>query len=825
MLTAIACTSTVEDEIQSNNITHKLPNEIIVSMQENLSRIQLDEQCRTTWTEDDELSVFYFSDANNRFLFMGDTGDRNGALVVEDNRMGDATAEIDQIVLVYPYSSKYKLNPTTKSIGITIPGTQYYLNGSYGVGANIMTSVDTTNDFALKSVCGWIKVQLTGAASVTKVTLTGNSKEQLAGDATLYYEENRLALLGEDGGPDDSSQVGGTLFFGEYVRTITLDCGEGVALDSTTPTEFYFVLAPQTFDKGITIEATLSNGSTITKSTSKSIIIERNVITPMASFDVQPSNEIWYTSTDGNIVKPNSEGVDIFGANIVSNTYENGKGVIKFDEKVTKIGVSTFEDCNNLANITIPNSVNSIGEDAFRESSISSIIIPTTVSLIGSGSFAYCSNLTNVIITGNGITSIGSYAFQQCLNLTNITICNGVSTIEPYAFSKCSSLTKITIPDSVTSIGEYAFWDCPNLTNVAIGNGITSLDPYIFKNCTSLAKFEGGFASNDGRCWIVDGELNCFAPAGLTKYTLPDNITSIGNRVFYECATIVNVTIPDSVISIGEDTFSRCTNLSSIFIPDNVISIGESAFADCTNLSSTTIGKGVTSIGDSAFSNCSGQLIINSKLIETDYSYDDNPSNGWLFGEKFSSIVIGDNVTEIGDYVFKMCEDVVSISISDSVTTIGNGSFFQCKSLTNIHIPDSVTIIGEMAFSSCINLSDITIGNGVSTIEPYAFSSCNNLVSISIPDNVTSIGEGAFYVCKNLTNVIIGSGITSIERCAFHGCENLGSLYCEQETPPAIGELNLKEGLVIYVPTESVEAYKATDGWKEYADAIEPYVF
>ncbi len=130
-----------------------------------------------------------------------------------------------------------------------------------------------------------------------------------------------------------------------------------------------------------------------------------------------------------------------------------------------------------------------------------------------------------------------------------------------------------------------------------------------------------------------------------------------------------------------------------------------------------------------------------------------------------------------------------------------------------------------MAFSSCINLSDITIGNGVSTIEPYAFSSCNNLVSISIPDNVTSIGEGAFYVCKNLTNVIIGSGITSIERCAFHGCENLGSLYCEQETPPAIGELNLKEGLVIYVPTESVEAYKATDGWKEYADAIEPYVF
>ncbi len=625
MLCGVACTTnTLEESVVENNaVSRELPNEINVSFDDATSRIQLDEQCRTTWTEDDEVSVFYFSDANNRFLFMGDTGDRNGALVVEDNRMSDATAEIDKVVLVYPYSDDYKLNATTKSIGITIPGTQYYLNGSYGVGANIMTSVGTTNDFALKSVCGWIKVQLTGAASVTEVTLTGNNKEQLAGDATLYYEENRLALLGEEGGPDDDSQVGGTLFFGEYVRTITLDCGEGIALDSTTPTEFYFVLAPQTFDEGITIKATLSDGTTITKSTSKSITIERNVITPMASFDVQPTNEIWYTSTDGDVVTPYRSGASYFGANIVSNTYENGKGVIKFDGDVTKIG--------------------------------------------------------------------------------------------NYAFSGCSSLTSITIPDSVTSIGNYAFDDC-----------------------SSLAEFSGKFASEDGRCLVVDGVINSFAiGCGLTEYTIPEGVTSIGYGAFSGCSSLTSITIPDGVTSIGSDAFYNCSSLASITIPDSVTSIGEGAFALCSSLTSFTIPDGVTSIGVDAFAGCTS---------------------------------------------------LTSITIPDSVTEIGSDAFYNCSSLASITIPDSVTSIGVDAFAACTSLTSITI-----------------------PDSVTSIGDSAFEICTSLTSV-----------------------YCKATTPPtAIPDSSSRwdafdynaSGRKIYVPEESVEAYKNAEYWSDYADDIEGYEF
>ena len=812
-LGAVACTTNTLEEgvVENNTISRELPNEISVSFDEATSRIQLDEQCRTTWTEDDELSVFYFSDANNRFLFMGDTGDRNGALVVEDNRMDEATAQIDKVVLVYPYSDDYKLNASTKSIGITIPGTQYYLNSSYGVGANIMTSVGTTNDFALKSVCGWIKVQLTGAAaSVTKVTLTGNNKEQLAGDATLYYEENRLALLGEDGGPDDNSQVGGTLFFGEYVRTITLDCGDGIALDSTSPTEFYFVLAPQTFDEGITINATLSDGTTITKSTSKSITIERNVITPMASFDVQPTNEIWYTSTDGNIVEPNLlSGYDnmvTFGANIISNTYENGKGIIKFDGDVTSIEVGAFWACTSLTSITIPNSVFSIGEQAF----------------------ASCESLTSITIP-DSVTSIGNNAFFFCELLTSVSIPNSVFSIGEQAFASCTSLTSITIPNSVTSIGNYAFLACSSLTN-----------------------FYGKFASEDGRCLIVDGVLNSSAPAGLTEYTIPDSVTSIGTYAFGWCTSLTSATIPDSVTSIGTHAFSDCSSLTSVTIGNGVTSIGDAAFWHCESLTSVTIGNGVTSIGNYAFDNCTSLTSIPIPDSVTSIG-----RNAFVACSSLTNITIPDGVTSIGNEAFSGCTSLTSATIGNSVTLIGGSAFRDCTSLTSVTIPDSVTEIGEGAFCNCSSLAEFkgkfassdgrclivdgllhsfapaglneyTIPNYVTSIGDNAFSFCSSLTSITIPDSVTAIGDSAFRDCDSLTSITIPDSITSIGVLAFYYCTSLTSVYCKPTTPPSAESSifhNNASGRKIYVPTESVDAYKTAQYWSNYADAIEPYVF
>ena len=152
-----------------------------------------------------------------------------------------------------------------------------------------------------------------------------------------------------------------------------------------------------------------------------------------------PNNQIWYTATE----KVTPYKPDVFGANIVSNTYENGKGVITFDDDVTSIGDWAFYRCRSLTSITIPDSVTSIGDFAFEE----------------------CISLTSVTIP-DSVTLIGSYAFEECHSLISVTIGDSVTSIGKDAFFYCKSLTNITIPDSVTSIGEYAFYDCYSLKEV-----------------------------------------------------------------------------------------------------------------------------------------------------------------------------------------------------------------------------------------------------------------------------------------------------------------------------------------------------------------------
>jgi hypothetical protein len=130
-------------------------------------------------------------------------------------------------------------------------------------------------------------------------------------------------------------------------------------------------------------------------------------------------NEIWYTSTDGNVVTPGN--TSAFGANVVSNTYENGKGVITFDGDVTSIGDWVFNNCSSLTSVTIPNSVTSIGNAAFNDcSGLTSITIPNSVTSVGWEAFIGCSGLTSVTIP-NGVTSIGDDAFRGCSSLTSIT--------------------------------------------------------------------------------------------------------------------------------------------------------------------------------------------------------------------------------------------------------------------------------------------------------------------------------------------------------------------------------------------------------------------
>ena len=284
-----------------------------------------------------------------------------------------------------------------------------------------------------------------------------------------------------------------------------------------------------------------------------------------------PNNEIHYKSSDGNVVEPSY--TDDFGANIVSNTYENGIGIITFDNDVTSIGTYAFEYCTNLASITMPNSVTSIEE----------------------GAFSGCTGLTSITIP-NSVTSVGSNAFGYCTGLTSITIPNSVTSIGGSAFNGCSSLTSVTIPNSVTSIGEGAFNGCSSLTSMIVSNGNSTYDSR--NNCNA----------------IIETSTNKLI-VGCKNTTMPNSVTTVGEGAFNGCSGLTSVTIPDSVISIGNQAFNGCSGLTSVTIPNFVTTIGYRAFAGCSGLTSVTIGNSVTTIGDSAFNGCNGLTSVTSLNI------------------------------------------------------------------------------------------------------------------------------------------------------------------------------------------------------------------
>lgn len=305
--------------------------------------------------------------------------------------------------------------------------------------------------------------------------------------------------------------------------------------------------------------------------------------------------------------------------------------------------------------------------------------------------------VTSVIIP-SGVTVIRSYAFRNCAKLANISLPDTLTTIETGAFQKCTALTNCVISDGVTAIGNSVFNGCTALTTLTIGKSVKTIGTYALQNCTALThiRFNAVEMNNlnknnyvllsvghlsDGVDILIDRNVksipaNLFHPSSniatypkLTSVRFEDNsiCTRIDEQAFSNCQYLSNINLPHGLLEIKANAFESCTNLTRVTIPDTVTSIETYVFRNCTNLEHIDIPDSVVTIGASAFRDCpklkhvelpKGLTEITKSLFEMTIP-DDKPD--LVITESIKSVIIPRSVTNIIEEVFLNCVELTDI--------------------------------------------------------------------------------------------------------------------------------------------------------------------
>lgn len=417
--------------------------------------------------------------------------------------------------------------------------------------------------------------------------------------------------------------------------------------------------------------------------------------------------------------------------------------------------------------------------------------------------FVNCNKLKTIILPPR-VKSLGRQAFSGCNYLTSIQLSDDLESIGEAALNSFSRMDSLFIPAKVSHIASNAFEHTNNLKYIAVDKDNKYFDTR--EDCNALIETATNTLLRGSSDSVIPSTVTAlgdyaFSMAAFKTLDIPDNITSIGTGAFKHCLLLEEINLPEGLAEIGDEAFYGCSKLLEIKVPEKVSRIGRSAFSSCRLLKEISLPESIAEIGEAAFHSC----------------------------QELTEIALSDKITVIPDYIFTYCSNLCKVEISKNITTIGTNAFSYCEKLSEITLPESVTRIEGGAFRGTA-IKTITIPSKVRKLSNQVFQNCNSLESIILSEGLEFINSECIGSTR-LAEITIPATIQEISYRAFVGCPELKSVYIKAITPPKhpnnylFGSDNDLENRKIYVPRQSLEAYRTSESWKAYANIIEGYDF
>ena len=369
-----------------------------------------------------------------------------------------------------------------------------------------------------------------------------------------------------------------------------------------------------------------------------------------------------------------------------------------------------------------------------------------------------------------------------------------VTVIQRNAFSNCAYLREITFPDTLNEIGMDAFTGTKWLEEQKKTQTLVIVNHILIDGTNAE-----GAVEIPGDVTYIAGKA--FQNAAITSVLIQDQVKTIGDYAFSNCASLISADMMGGVVTIGMGAFSSCKALTELVIPETVRHIEPNAFQGCYTLPAVQLPDGLESIGAYAFGFCKALKTLNmpesvtsigaSAFYNTIWLKDRQNENPVVVvnqlvvdGSTVSGVaVIPDSVTEICDRAFEGNKNLNGV-ITDSIVRIGLAAF-NSTGLQSLSLPKTVTEIGKTAFSNCAKLPEILVSednpayvseNGVlfdrAKTELLCYPAGKNDTKYTVPDSVTTIDAEAFSCC-NLAAVTLPASVSSIGLSAFQTCAQL----------------------------------------------------